>query len=286
MTVLSDESCTRIIHSIKKETEVTILHYGATVISWKVNGVEQLFLSSASKLDGSRAVRGGIPLVFPRFGPPREEHSETVKLPQHGFARLAFWEVLGQCDDHTVQFGLGPEYLTKDLSSAWPYNFSLIYTVSLGETHLRVDMEVRNADTKPFEFNLLFHTYCRVDDVTKVAIKGLKGLKYIDKVRDDTKVESDDQLRVETEVDRVYMSAPSTLTLEDNGQARFRFCANNMADTVVWNPWSTKAGAMSDFEPKEAYKNMICVETGYVAQFVKLNAHTAWKGGMTIEALQ
>lgn len=45
---------------------VEILLFGATVISWKDRfGTEKLWLSDAAKLDGSKAVRGGIPLVFP-----------------------------------------------------------------------------------------------------------------------------------------------------------------------------------------------------------------------------
>lgn len=42
-----------------------VLLYGATIISWKSGGEEKLWLSSGAKLDGSKAVRGGIPLVFP-----------------------------------------------------------------------------------------------------------------------------------------------------------------------------------------------------------------------------
>lgn len=43
-----------------------ILLYGATIISWKdAKGNEKLWLSDAAKVDGSKAVRGGIPLVFP-----------------------------------------------------------------------------------------------------------------------------------------------------------------------------------------------------------------------------
>jgi len=45
---------------------VEVLLHGATVISWKgKGGDEKLWLSEAAKLDGSKAVRGGIPLVFP-----------------------------------------------------------------------------------------------------------------------------------------------------------------------------------------------------------------------------
>jgi glucose-6-phosphate 1-epimerase len=45
---------------------VEILLHGATVISWKsADGTENLWLSDAAKLDGSKPVRGGIPVVFP-----------------------------------------------------------------------------------------------------------------------------------------------------------------------------------------------------------------------------
>jgi glucose-6-phosphate 1-epimerase len=66
------------------------------VISWKATAggepgdlVERLFVSSKAILDGSKAVRGGIPVVFPCFGPP--EHPDHSKLPQHGFARNELW---------------------------------------------------------------------------------------------------------------------------------------------------------------------------------------------------
>ena len=45
---------------------VTVYLYGATVTSWKLaDGQEQLFLSDKAHLDGSKPIRGGIPVVFP-----------------------------------------------------------------------------------------------------------------------------------------------------------------------------------------------------------------------------
>lgn len=44
---------------------VQVLLHGATVISWKSGGQENLFLSEKAILDGSKPVRGGIPVVFP-----------------------------------------------------------------------------------------------------------------------------------------------------------------------------------------------------------------------------
>ena len=55
----------RITATLTTGESVEILLYGATVISWKTKGRDNLFLSDKSRLDGSKAVRGGIPLVFP-----------------------------------------------------------------------------------------------------------------------------------------------------------------------------------------------------------------------------
>lgn len=45
---------------------VIVNRNGATVTSWKTaSGTEQLWLSEAAVLDGSKPIRGGIPVVFP-----------------------------------------------------------------------------------------------------------------------------------------------------------------------------------------------------------------------------
>lgn len=45
---------------------VEVLLYGATVLRWRdAAGRDRLWLSEGASLDGSRAVRGGVPVVFP-----------------------------------------------------------------------------------------------------------------------------------------------------------------------------------------------------------------------------
>lgn len=80
--ILSD----RIILTVA-DAEVTIFLFGATVTSWKAKGQERLFASNKTSYAGPKAIRAGIPLVFPQFGPG--------KLPQHGFARVSTWSFLG-----------------------------------------------------------------------------------------------------------------------------------------------------------------------------------------------
>src|SRR5436305_14896187 len=55
----------RITATLPTGESIEVLLFGATITSWKSNGKENLFLSEKAVLDGSKAVRGGIPLVFP-----------------------------------------------------------------------------------------------------------------------------------------------------------------------------------------------------------------------------
>lgn len=60
-----DVDNSRITAKLPTGESVEVLLHGATVISWKSQGQENLWLSSKAVLDGSKPVRGGIPVVFP-----------------------------------------------------------------------------------------------------------------------------------------------------------------------------------------------------------------------------
>jgi glucose-6-phosphate 1-epimerase len=65
-SITFSEDNSRILAKLPTSESVEILLYGASIISWKnANGEENLWLSDAAKLDGSKPVRGGIPIVFP-----------------------------------------------------------------------------------------------------------------------------------------------------------------------------------------------------------------------------
>lgn len=65
-TVDISEDNSKITAKLPSGESIEILLHGATVISWKnQDGSENLWLSDKAILDGSKAVRGGIPVVFP-----------------------------------------------------------------------------------------------------------------------------------------------------------------------------------------------------------------------------
>ncbi|EPQ63798.1 Bgt-335 [Blumeria graminis f. sp. tritici] len=59
-------SNSRVSATLATGESIDILLFGATIISWRdKNGQELLWLSESANLNGQKAVRGGLPLVFP-----------------------------------------------------------------------------------------------------------------------------------------------------------------------------------------------------------------------------
>ncbi|KAF2136234.1 uncharacterized protein K452DRAFT_362669 [Aplosporella prunicola CBS 121167] len=295
--ISSDNS--RVTARLPTGESVEVLLYGATVISWKnADGSENLWLSEKAALDGSKPVRGGIPVVFPVFGPPPADHA-TSALPQHGFARNSRWEFLGKSTSESgssktasddcvkLDFGLYSASLAPEARKAWPSDFGLVYSVTLGRDGLQTVMNVRNEGQEAFEFQVLLHSYLRVEDITRASVTGLLGVSYTDKVLNASMhTQGDANLTITGETDRVYAAIPqSTTTVLAGDKPRFDVVRDNLPDTVVWNPWKEKAAAMGDFAPDDGYKHMLCVEAGSVKGWATLEAGDTWEGGQTIKSL-
>lgn len=58
---------------------------------------------------------------------------------------------------------------------------------------------------------------------------------------------------------------------------------DNISDSVTWNPWIEKAKGMSDFEPNDGYKNMVCVEVGAVNGWQRLESGETFEGGQIVK---
>jgi D-hexose-6-phosphate mutarotase len=125
-----------------------------------------------------------------------------------------------------------------------------------------MQLEVQNTGTEPLTYEEALHTYFRVSDAREVAITGLEGCEYIDKVDGFKRKKLDDPpLRFTSETDRVFLNTSSTTRLRDAGMNRTIVVEKSDSNTtVVWNPWTAKAKAMADFGDDE-WPGMACIET-------------------------
>lgn len=244
--------------SLSEGFSAKICLFGATVTSWINNGQEQLFLSSLSKMDGTKAVRGGIPIVFPNFGP-------WDSGPQHGFARISWWELAGT-DKGDASYAKAIFHLKENdyTLSMWKHKFELDYEVEIQRDTLKTTLTIKNSGNDVFDFTTLLHTYLRVPDIQECAISGFHGCSYIDKVKkEDGQVESRYDVKISENVDSAYHGTKEHI-VKCHG-TEVKVTKANFPDTVLWNPWATKAKEMSDFDD-DGYKRMVCVEPGYVSE--------------------
>jgi len=258
-------------------SKLTVHLFGATVVSWVTGGEENIFISSKSLFDNKKAIRGGIPVVFPQFGP-------WEPGPQHGFARIQRWAVkqppLKTQDACTAVFTLTDNDATRAM---WDFRFELCYTVTLSASGFTTSFSVTNTDTNDFDFTCLLHTYFKVPDVTQVKVTGLQGMTYTDKVlAGSTYTEDRNEVTVAENVDRVYSCTPDEHVLHGAmGGASIRIKKTNLPDTVVWNPWAEKAASMADFGDND-YPHMICIEAGHVTSRKQLAPGEEFTGSQTI----
>ncbi len=143
----------------------------------------------------------------------------------------------------------------------------------LEDGSLQTALRVKNTGSKQFAFTCALHTYFTVGHISGASVKGLKGCTYEDGLQppgSPAVTEEDDAVRFEGEVDRVYGTTNSLLTIHDDTNSReVNIHKNNFPDAVVWNPWIEKTKSLADM-PDEDYQKFVCVEVGAIRQPVSV----------------
>jgi glucose-6-phosphate 1-epimerase len=236
--------------------QASITLYGAHLISWRgADGRERLFCSARSALDGSRAIRGGVPVIFPQFA----ERGDGMR---HGFARVSNWRVADTGIDDGWAFAvlaLAPPDLAPQHAQAWPHDFALALRVAIRANALRMRFEVTNTGAAPFPFAAALHTYFLVDDVAGIRILGVQP----------------EELAITDKFDRVYEGAPPRLALVDGGVV-LTLRQDGFTDAIVWNPGAGDAAALADMGDEE-YRRFVCIEPALL-NGPALQPGATWRG--------
>lgn len=216
-----------------------------------------LWMSSESVYEAGRAIRGGIPVCWPWFGP----HKADSTKPNHGFARISEWQVFATrlIDEEVVQVRLA---LRSDEHSRffWPHDFSLQLIVTLSES-LDVVLRIKNTGQAAFSMGGALHSYFTVSHIDNIRILGLEDTVYIDQLKDDARKTQKGPILFGSEVDNIFVDTDSTTVLEDGGLHRKIVVEKSGSkSTVIWNPWVDKSKRMADFGDDE-YVGMVCIET-------------------------
>jgi glucose-6-phosphate 1-epimerase len=243
---------------------------GAHLTSYvPAGGRDLLWMSPSSAFGPGQAVRGGIPLVGPWFGPGRDL-ARTVK---HGWLRNVRWDLVTasrEGDEVTVTL--------RTPEDAIALSAEAVFRIG---AQLDVDLTL-TAGPRPLELEAALHTYLAVEDVRRIAIHGLEGADFLDNTRNlAPDVMPTEPLRLVASTDRV-VDAAGEVTIEDEGAGgRIVSTPRGTSRTVVWNPWDTLVTGMADI-PDQAWPQFVCVEPAIAKDgFVALEPGASHRIGVT-----
>lgn len=234
---------------------------GGHVTSFVPRGQQDLlWLSPDARFGPGRAIRGGIPLIGPWFGPGRDGGT----TPAHGWLRTSRWSLEAA---ERMGDGVG---IVLALNGADPAGTGVSARLFIGiSERLRTELTV-TAGAVGLELESALHTYLAVSDVREVTLHGLDGAAYLDSgnglapgmVHGDLRLEGPTDL-ICTSSDPVEVSDPAagrTLVVEPEGASRI----------VVWNPWQAAGDALADV-PGGGWRGFVCVEAAVAKEgFVEL----------------
>ncbi len=216
-----------------------------------------IFLSSKSFFEPGKAIRGGVPVIFPWFGP-----REGDKNAMHGVVRTRTWtveEISKAGDAIKAVFSIASSNETKAI---WNHGQPAAFAVTVGST-LTMELQAKNTSAGEFKFEEALHTYYSVGDVRQISIAGLTGTTYVDKNNFGPQKQSDTEnpMRFKGPTDRVYLNQTATCTIADPLlKRRIIVAKENSHSMVVWNPWSDKIVGFADMSPED-WPKFCCVES-------------------------
>ena len=237
---------------------VVSIHAGQ-VLSFQPAGQSDdlFFLSETAFYAPGKAIKGGVPICWPWFGPDPEGKGR----PGHGFVHNRPWNLLGTevlADGRIlVRLGLSDSDETRAI---WDHAFELELQATIGSS-LDVALITRNKGTTASPLSQGLHTYLGIGDIEKVQVLGLEGRSYIDNMDGGTEKTQQGAVTIKGEVDCLYTGVDGILNVEDRAlNRRITITPRGSASAVVWNPWAATAASMGDLGDED-YKVMLCVET-------------------------
>jgi glucose-6-phosphate 1-epimerase len=243
--------------------EADLYLQGAHITHWTPRGQRPvLFVSPKSLFTPGKAIRGGVPIIFPWFGP----RSDGKPGPAHGFARTSEWAVegakLGNDGNVQITLALAPNETTRGLGYA---SFHLRFRVTIGSS-LEMELETRNEGSEPLTYEEALHTYFAIADIRQASVSGLEGTTFIDKTDGfKRKKLGNEPMQIAKETDQVHLSTQATCVIHDPvWQRRIIIGKSGSDSTVVWNPWIDKTKGMSDMDPDD-WQKVVCVESANAA---------------------
>lgn len=275
---MNDDACTPVTVTGADGAQLTACLHGGHVLGWvPAGGGQRLWLSPAARCGPGKAIRGGVPVIFPQF-------SDRGPLPKHGIARDRAWQRLppDALDDRLDGSAAWSVVLRDDevTRAVWPQSFELTLTAVARGRRLDIDLSVRNTGTESWSFTAALHGYLAVLDPTAV-LAGLGGRGAQDNAAGGARIRLGEPGEALAALDRRDVAVPGVtdpIELIDPEAGLTTLTAEGFTDRVVWNPGP--GHGLGDV-PEGAESGFVCLEAARLDP-VELRTGERWTGRQTL----
>ena len=244
--------------------------FGGHIMQWQpAQQKPVLWQSKSSIMDGTKAIRGGIPICWPWFG-------EIAERGKHGLVRNIMWAL-----DSVEDTATGTRVkLVLDIPAAinpWGYPSRCEQDIEFGSSLTQSLSIINKGGDSEFAFAL--HSYFAVSSPANVELPFVHGLEYYDKVLQQQGQASNQGVSFNQPIDRIYHSENDALLIDNEWRRRIHIKKTHSPDTVVWNPGS-EAAAIADIHPG-GEREYVCVESA-AAEPIKIAGNSVAQVAQTI----
>lgn len=224
--------------------------YGGQVLAWQPIGEKEVFwLSNAAIYQTGKAIRGGIPVCWPWFGP-------LEGSTQHGFVRQVLWQL-----EHVSVTELGVTLVIswqgENMDTLWPHAVKIQQTFFFGKAFQQA-FSITNLSTESIKHTVALHSYFKVSSPDHVTAPLLNEVEFDDKLTGE-RVQPFARKNCQGPIDTVYYCAQPQ-KLIDTGWNRIIEITNcNTNQWVLWNPGVETAKKMADVH-LHGEQEYVCLE--------------------------
>lgn len=240
--------------------------YGGHVLSWQPNNERDVFwLSRTSAYQKGKAIRGGIPLCWPWFGP---KEGST----QHGFARQILWEFVS-VDVNEQGVTVVISWQGNNIDKLWPHKAKLEQTLFFGQDFSQ-ELTITNLTDSSIDYTGALHSYFSVSAPQNVTVPKLDYVAFDDKLTNQEGIPAQRSNCVGP-IDTVYHTHLAQQVIDTGWQRIIEITNQNTHQWVLWNPGVEKAQAMADIH-ENGEQEYVCLEAANT-KVQRISAHQTAK---------
>jgi len=243
----------QLLHLSTPNFDAVVSLAGGQLLQFQARGaLPLLYLSPLATVSPGKAIRGGMPICWPWFGP----HAVDPSAPQHGYARNHEWRLnhLATTPQGFELQLIGPTHQDLDCE--------IIYRFDHG---IQAELLTRNRGATAQHYGAALHSYLAVSDAPTVSVHGLADTRYQDKTTGREARHLSDSVQAVGELDRIVYTDRALELLDPGWTRRIRIASQGSESVVLWNPGEQKAQTLRDL-PDSGWRSFFCIETANAAE--------------------